>query len=471
MMVSANPTNPILNIDSYKASHYLQYPPNTEYVSSYIESRGGKYAEGVFFGLQIFLKQYLGSPITAQHIDEAEDILTQHGLPFSRANWEYILKEHNGYLPLKIQAVPEGYVIPTQNVLCQVTNTDPKCGWLTSYVETAMLRAVWYPMTVATISWHCRKVIDKYLKLTADSLDGIDFKLHDFGARGVSSFESAAIGGLAHLVNFQGTDTVPALVLARSCYGEEMAGFSIPAAEHSTMTSWGQSGEKAAYENMLDTFAGEGKAVAVVSDSYDLWHAIDQIWGDALHDKVKNNGGTVVIRPDSGDPVRTTLEVVERLMDKFGYSLNNKGYRILPDYIRVIQGDGINAESLESILKTLKNNKISADNVAFGMGGALLQKLNRDTMRFAMKASYACVDGEWRDVFKDPITDKGKRSKRGRLALVKTDKGGYKTIREEELNGQRNVLQAVFENGKLLQDWTLKDVRRRAKSIIAKGEH
>lgn len=459
-------SNLILNIDSYKASHYLQYPPNTEFVSSYIESRGGKYADGVFFGLQIFLKNYLSKPISAADIDEAEDILTQHGLPFCRENWKYILQEHNGYLPLRIQAVPEGYVIPTQNVLCQVINTDPRCGWLTSYVETAMLRAVWYPMTVATISWHCRQVIHKYLQTTADTIDGIDFKLHDFGARGVSSCESAAIGGLAHLVNFKGTDTVPALTLARQCYGETMAGFSIPAAEHSTMTAWGQDNEQAAYENMVDTFGGEGKLVAVVSDSYDLWNAVDKIWGETLREKVENTGGTVVIRPDSGDPVRTTLEVVERLMDKFGYTLNGKGYRVLPPYIRVIQGDGINAESLENILKTLKNNKISAENVAFGMGGALLQKLNRDTMRFAMKASYARVDGQWRDVFKDPVTDSGKRSKRGRLALVKTDKGGYKTVREENLNGRRNELQVVFENGQLLADWSLTDIRRRAQGII-----
>ncbi len=461
-------SNPILNIDSYKASHYLQYPPKTEYVSSYIESRGGKYADGVFFGLQIFLKQYLRQPITAEHISEAEAVLTGHGLPFCRENWQYILRTHKGYLPLRIQAVPEGYVIPTQNVLCQVINTDPQCGWLTSYVETAMLRAVWYPMTVATISWHCRQVIYRYLQQTADSTDGIDFKLHDFGARGVSSYESAAIGGLAHLVNFKGTDTLPALLLARQCYGEAMAGFSIPAAEHSTMTAWGQANEKAAYENMLDTFAGAGKLVAVVSDSYDLWHAVDKIWGEALREKVENNGGTVVIRPDSGDPVRTTLEVVERLMDKFGYRLNSKDYRLLPDYIRVIQGDGINAESLENILQTLKNNRISADNVAFGMGGALLQKLNRDTMRFAMKASYARVDGRWRDVFKDPVTDSGKRSKRGRLALIKSEKGGYQTIREENLNGRRNELQVVFENGRLKADWSLQEVRRRATGMISK---
>ncbi|MPV85151.1 nicotinate phosphoribosyltransferase [Ostreibacterium oceani] len=458
--------NPILNIDSYKASHYLQYPPQTEYVSSYLESRGGKYADGVFFGLQIFLKQYLCQPITAANIDEAESILTAHGLPFCRENWTYILNKHQGYFPLRIQAVPEGYIIPTQNVLCQVINTDPMCGWLTSYIETALLRAIWYPTTVATISWHCRQVIYKYLLETADNTDGIDFKLHDFGARGVSSTESAAIGGLAHLVNFKGTDTVPALVLAQSIYGESMAGFSIPAAEHSTMTAWGQSREKEAYENMIDTFGGKGKAVAVVSDSYDLWHAIDHIWGELLHDKVTNNQGTIVIRPDSGDPVRTSLEAIERLMDKFGYHINSKGYRQLPDYIRLIQGDGINAESLGHILKTLKNNKISAENIAFGMGGSLLQKMNRDTMRFAMKASYACVAGQWRDVFKDPVTDSGKRSKRGRLALIKTETG-YNTIRQEDLKpDQQDELTVVFENGQLTKAWSLETIRRRAQGVI-----
>jgi len=461
-----NTQNIILNIDSYKASHYLQYPPQTEYVSSYIESRGGKYANGVFFGLQIFLKAYLAKPITAANIDEAEAILSAHGLPFCRKNWEYILCEHCGHLPLKIQAAPEGYVIPAQNVLCQVMNTDPKCYWLTSYIETAMLRAVWYPMTVATISWHCRQVIYKYLKQTSDHTDSIDFKLHDFGARSVSSYESAAIGGLAHLVNFKGTDTVPALTAARDYYGEPMAGFSIPASEHSTMTAWGKGCEKDAYENMLSTFAGKEKTVAVVSDSYNIWRAIDEIWGEELRAKVENNGGTIVIRPDSGDPIRTTLEVIERLMEKFGYTINKKGYRMLPDCIRVIQGDGVDVESLENILQTLKNNKISTENVAFGMGGALLQKLNRDTMRFAMKTSLACVDGKWRDVFKDPVTDSGKRSKRGRLALIKTVDGGYTTIREENLDHQHNHLQMVFENGKIIKDWPFNEVRRRAQGII-----
>ncbi len=465
--------NPILNIDSYKASHYLQYPPHTEYVSSYIEARGGQYSVGVFFGLQIFLKQYLTNPITQSDIDEAEEVLIAHGLPFCRENWEYILNVHNGYFPLKIQAVREGSVIPIKNVLCQVINTDPRCAWLTSYIETALLRSLWYPITVATISWNCKQTIAQYLQETSDTMAGIDFQLHDFGARGVSSCESSAIGGLSHLVNFKGTDNVPALVFGKRYYNEQMAGFSIPAAEHSTMTAWGKDNEKAAYDNMLNTFLDEGKIVAVVSDSYDLWNAIDTIWAKELRAKVENSGGTVVIRPDSGNPVDTVLEVVERLMKHFGCSINSKGFKVLPPYIRVIQGDGINENSLTDILQALKEHNISAENVSFGMGGALLQKLNRDTMRFAMKASSACVNGVWRDVFKDPVTDSKKRSKRGRLALIKTvnktvnkTDSGFKTIREEDLvNQEDNLLQTVFENGRLLIDDDFATIRERCNCL------
>ena len=194
--------NAILNVDSYKTSHYLQYPPGTTQVSSYIEARGGQFEKVVFFGLQMFIKEYLTTPIAAADIDEAKVILEAHGVPFNEAGWRYILEQHNGYLPIEIQAVPEGTVLPVQNVMAQVINTDPNCAWLTSYVETALLRAVWYPTTVATQSRYCKHIIQAYLEATADSTEGLPFKLHDFGARGVSSEESAAIGGAAHLVNF-----------------------------------------------------------------------------------------------------------------------------------------------------------------------------------------------------------------------------------------------------------------------------
>lgn len=460
-------SNIILNADSYKASHFLQYPPNTTQVSSYIEARGGQYKNAVFFGLQMFIKEYLTQPITNDDVDEAQIIFDAHGVPFNEAGWRYIVEEYDGYLPIEIEAIPEGSVIPVKNAMVQVINTDPKCAWLTSYVETALLRAVWYPTTVATVSWNCRQVIQRYMEATADSTDGIDFKLHDFGARGATSEEAAAVGGAAHLVNFQGTDTISAIVAARRYYGAEMAGFSIPAAEHSTITSWGKENEADAYANMLEQFSGPGKLVAVVSDSYDLWNAIDNIWGDELKAKVESTGGTLVVRPDSGDPVNIVTETIERLMRNFGSEVNSKGYRVLPDCIRVIQGDGISQQTIEAILEAMKQRKQSADNVAFGMGGELLQKINRDTMKFAMKASAAKVDGIWRDVFKDPITDRGKRSKKGRLAVVRTANGDVATIRAQDGVSQQNGRQAnmmvpVFRNGQMLKEYDFDEVRAQA---------
>ncbi|WP_415894443.1 nicotinate phosphoribosyltransferase [Neptuniibacter sp. PT8_73] len=454
--------NLILNTDSYKTSHYVQYPQGTEFVSSYIESRGGVYANTIVFGLQAFIKAYLSKPVTKEDIDEAEVVLTAHGVPFNRDGWEYILSAYDGYLPLEIQSVPEGTLLPTNNVMVQVKNTDPKCAWLTSYIETALLRAIWYPTTVATVSKSCKEIIKRYMEETTDSTDGLTFKLHDFGARGASSEESSALGAVAHLVNFMGTDTVSGLLAAKRYYGADMAGFSIPAAEHSTITSWGKPNESAAYKNMLKQFGGRGKLLAVVSDSYNLWNAIDNIWGDELIEDVKNMEGTLVVRPDSGDPVEIVSETIERLMAKFGSRYNSKGYRVLPDCIRVIQGDGVNLESIAAILEALKIRKISTENIAFGMGGELLQKVNRDTQKFAMKASAIQINGEWQDVYKDPITDPGKRSKRGRLALIKNANNNFLTIREDELGAMNNELITVYRNGDLLKEWSFEEIRELA---------
>lgn len=454
--------NFILAADSYKTSHYKQYPPRTNIVSSYIESRGGEHPKVLFFGLQMFVEQYLTKPISQADINEAEDIITAHGLPFNREGWEYILSEHGGYMPLEIQALKEGSFFPFRNVIVQVRNTDPKCFWLTSYIETSLLRAIWYPTTVATRSHYIYQTIKKYLELTADNLDGLPFKLHDFGARGASSLESAAIGGLAHLVNFMGSDTMASLMYGRKFYDIDMAGFSIPAAEHSTITSWGRGAEKEAYENMIDQFSSEGKMVAVVSDSYNLWHAIDQIWGDELKQKIIESGGTIVIRPDSGDPIEIVTETVIKLMDKFGFSYNSKGFKILPDYIRVIQGDGVSAPIIEQILERLFELKISADNLAFGMGAELLQKLDRDSQQFAMKVSAADIDGVWYDIYKDPITDHHKQSKRGRFAVIKSGKDSCLTISERSLGSHKNLLETVYLDGKLMRRQSFDEIRKLA---------
>lgn len=459
--------NIILSTDSYKASHYKQYPPGTEYVSSYIESRGGAAGFSIFFGLQMLLQKLQDNHIDMQGIREARDLFETHGLPFNLEGWSHIRSKYQGHLPLKIQAVPEGTKVPTGNVLVQVVNTDPTVPWLTSYVETMLLRAIWYPTTVATNSFLAKQHIKYALVKSADDPDAeLPFKMHDFGARGVSSRESAMIGGLAHLVNFKGTDTVEALLAARKYYGCDMAGFSIPASEHSTITAWGRDREMDAYSNMVTQFGKPGALVACVSDSYDIHKATSDMWGGSLLQQVKDSGATIVVRPDSGDPVETPIEVIETLMRKVGYTTNTKGYRVLPDYFRVIQGDGIEVEQIKRILSTMLDRNLSASNIAFGQGGGLLQKVNRDTQKFAMKASAIRIDQVWHDVYKDPVGDKSKQSKRGVLGLYKSERDGFVTFRDGYSSEAENQLQTVYEDGKQLVWEDLDTIRERADGYL-----
>jgi nicotinamide phosphoribosyltransferase len=456
--------NLILATDSYKHSHFLQYPPEARAISAYVEARPNNFADEVLFlGLQPFLLDYLARPISQADIDEAEAICAAHGVPFNRAGWQIILDEHGGFLPLEIRALPEGMIVPTGVPLVQVETTDPRLPWLATFIETALLRAVWYPTTVATLSRQCRLIIRAGLDQTSDDPEGqILFKLHDFGARGVSSGESAALGGMAHLVNFMGTDTMEGLMAARRYYGADMAGFSIPAAEHSTMTSWGREREEAAYANMLDAFDGEGRLVAVVSDSYDLDAALTGIWGGSLRDKVLARKGTLVVRPDSGDPVETPLRTVKTLWEAFGGTVNAKGFRVLDPHIRVIQGDGMTPATIARLIDRLIAEGFAIDNIAFGMGGGLLQLVNRDTLRFAMKAN-AMRDnkGIWHDVAKAPATDPGKASKAGRQAVVRED-GRLVARRQGAVTEAEDLMVPVWRNGELLVRHSFDAVRARA---------
>ncbi|MGD9584294.1 MAG: nicotinate phosphoribosyltransferase [Lysobacterales bacterium] len=464
--------NLLLNTDSYKASHWLQYPPNTDATFFYVESRGGRYDRTVFFGLQAILKEYLATPISHADVDEARDFFAAHGEPFNEAGWRYIVDNHGGWLPLRIRAVPEGSVVPTHHALVTIESTDPMAYWAPSYLETLLLR-LWYPVTVATISWHAKQTIRQFLERSSDDpLGQLPFKLHDFGARGVSSAESAALGGAAHLVNFLGTDTVSGVLAARAYYHEPMAGFSIPAAEHSTITSWGREREVDAYRNMLQQFARPGAIVAVVSDSYDIFHAIREHWGKTLREEVIASGATVVIRPDSGDPVAVVHQCLELADEAFGHTINGKGYKVLK-HVRVIQGDGINPDSIRAILERVTSAGFATDNIAFGMGGALLQQLNRDTQKFALKCSAARVDGRWIDVYKDPITDKGKQSKRGRMTLLQhREYGTFRTVpipptaasiaEVERPLGYDDALLTVWQDGRFVNDQSFAQVRARA---------
>jgi nicotinamide phosphoribosyltransferase len=454
--------SPILNTDSYKVGMNLMYPPNTTGVYSYIESRGGRYDQTVFFGLQAFIKEYLLEPITQSDIDLADHILTAHGEPFNRAGWEYILRTHKGFLPVIIRAVPEGTVVPVRNVLATIENTDPECYWLTTWLETALLRAIWYPTTVATQSWTIRKLILKYLEETGDPAL-IDFKLHDFSARGVSSIETAGIGGASHLVSFMGTDTITGMLYAREYYGAGVSGFSIPASEHSISTSYGKN-EKQYVLNMIDQFAKPGSIFAMVADTFNVYEFAKMLGDDQeIKEKIlahAKTGGFVVVRPDSGDPVQVNRELIKILSERFGWTTNSKGFKVL-NAVRLIQGDGVNEHTIDTILSTLATYGWSADNISFGMGGALGQMVNRDTQKFAMKASSVCIDGVWRDVQKDPITDPGKRSKAGRVTLYKNRDGSYYSGVED---WPSPAMETVFKNGELVTEYTFEEVRANSRA-------
>lgn len=437
--------NFLLNTDSYKLSHWKQYPPTTQQISSYVEARKGD--EIVFFGLQYFLQKYMKN-VYPEHIEEAKEIAEIHGEPFNKEGWQNLLKKYGCQtLPVYIEALPEGTVVKAGIPQVQIWNTDPEFYWLTSYIETAMLRSVWYPSSVATLSRKIKLLMKKYLDQTAETDDALPFMLHDFGARGATSYEAANLAGAAHLINFRGTDTVSSIPFIKRWYGyDEMPGFSVPAAEHSTITAWGDGNEEAAYRNMIETFGGPGKIYSVVSDSYDYYNAIENIWGESLRELVRNKGGKLVVRPDSGYTPQIVADTLQILGEKFGYTTNKKGYKVLSPEVGILQGDGVDYDMISKVLAFITIRGWSAENVVFGMGGALHQKVNRDTYSYAMKANAINHGDGWKDVYKKPKTDCGKASKAGRQAVV-YDNAGLRSIPLEFLGNRSNLLKSVF-NGK-----------------------
>lgn len=466
--------NFILLADAYKYSHHKLYYPGTTKVYSYMESRGGKFDNTVFYGLQYFIKEYLNGPaFTQEDLDEAAEYLPKifgRTDVFDKSKFQYILDTYGGKLPVKIKAVPEGTAVDSKNVLMTIENTDPNCFWLTNFLETLLMQ-IWYPSTVATISREVKKTVTQYFEETATpgAETGLDYVLNDFGFRGVSSVESAGLGGSAHLINFNGSDNLMAGAFAQDYYNtKEVYGLSIPATEHSICTLLGKEGELDVFKHLLKTFPTG--LVACVSDSYNIFKACDEYWGETLKTEILDREGTLVIRPDSGDPITTLLALFEILFDKFGFETNDKGYKVLPPQVRVIQGDGVNYDAIKDMYQALKEKSISAENLVLGMGGALLQKLDRDTQQYAIKCSYATLNGKDVKVQKSPtemdkdgnITESFKKSKGGRLKLIKTEKG-YETIQENERPELKNELVTIFENGELVNEWTFEQVKENAK--------
>lgn len=450
----------ILNTDSYKLTHWLQFPPEMTQLTAYFEARGGEYPATVFCGLQPHLRKLFGQRVSMESVNYAEDRVNKHLGPgyFNRAGWERIVREYHGYAPLAIHAVPEGSLVPVGNVLFKVRSRDPQFGWLASYVET-LLEQVWYPCTVATRSYSIKQVIKRYLEQTAEVPDA-DYMLHDFGYRGVSSEESAGFGGVGHLLSFTGSDNLQAIEDAQQYYACDMAGHSIPAMEHNTIIAWGQDREEAAYRNAMEKIPTG--PLSMVLDSYDYWHALEHILGGTLHDEVLKREGVIIPRGDSGEPVDTVLRSLGILAAKFGARENSKGYDVLNPKVRFCWSNKNTEAVIQQILQAMLESRWSAENIVFGMGGALLQEVSRDTSMYAYKACEMGLAGGTRAICKHPVDAPFKNSKAGDLMLYRSAAKVWRTgIVGSLQRDESTMLHKVFDCGGFINETTLDEARAR----------
>ncbi len=479
-------TNPFLLTDYYKVGHVFQYPDNTTLVYSNLTPRKSRFEtidEMVFFGLQYFLKEYLidyfndnffKQPKEKVLADYKRRIITSLGTHLP--TYAHLEKLHDlGYLPVEIKALPEGSKVPMRVPCLTVVNTRPEFYWLTNFLESILSAVIWQPSTSATIAYEYRKLLDQYAIETGMPLDFIQWQGHDFSFRGMSSLESAVTSGMGHLLSFSGTDTIPAIDALERYYhadaDKELIGGSVAATEHSVMCSGSKDSELGTFRRLITEVYPSG-IVSIVSDTWDLWKVCTE-YLSALKEIILRRQGKVVIRPDSGDPVKiicghadgkTEAErkgVVELLWDVFGGTITGKGYKLLDTHIGAIYGDSINLERAEAICEGLKQ-KGFASQVVFGIGSYTYQYNTRDTFGLAMKATYVEINGEGREIFKDPVTDDGtKRSATG-LLQVKIKNGKYVLIDraswDEESEGE---LKTVFKDGKMVKEYSLAEIRKR----------
>ncbi|MEQ6332916.1 nicotinate phosphoribosyltransferase [Sphingobium sp. MK2] len=465
-------TQPILNTDTYKTTHHSFAPDELTSSYGYLEARkGGEFDEVMWFGQQYIMRYYQGQRVTHAMIDETYGELADHGIEMDRKPWVRIVNRYDGVAPILISSLPEGVIVPQGTVLSTFQSDDEDLAGIAPYFEASNMRAS-YPTTIATRSMRWWRLIKRYLDVSGDPSTA-DFKLVDFGARGAHSTESAAIGGMAHLVNFQVTDNLMGIRFAKHAYPwTGMPGFSIPASEHSVTTAWGVGMDReellcrqalVRFGSKPNPITGGRNAVSIVNDTTDQDEHI-KMWGTTLKELLINSHMTLVTRPDSGDPIINVVHVLDLLGKYFGWTVNEKGFRVLPEYVRVIQGDGINEETLRRIMQRVVYHKWSLDNLNFGSGGGLLvHAAERDTHRFAMKSSEVIVGGETRAIQKLVKTDPSKASKKGRFAVIRED-DKWKTIAEEELEGRHNYLQPVFRDGKVVNTRSFAEVREMARA-------
>jgi len=457
-----------LSTDSYKWTHGdMYYGGIPSFMFSYMAARkGGKFNKTILFGLKSILLNLQNKVVTKEDVDEAERICTIHlGRPFPRKMWDHIINIHDGRLPIEIKAVPEGTAVPLGAPLLTIINTDPECALLVNHLESYLLH-VWYTSTVATLAHEIKKVLNQFINISSDNISLLNFMLHDFGYRGTSSNESAEEGSSAHLTSFEGTDTLLGLLKVDKVYRAGVIGFSVTASEHSVATSGGEVKQYDVIRNII--LKNPDGVLSLVLDGYDLYATLKYM-GTNFKDIILERDGKLVIRPDSGYPPEVLIRVYEILGEYFGYTTNSKGYKSLNPKVGVIYGDGINYEMIVKMCKTQLAHGWAVENV-FGMGGALLQKVDRDMQNFAFKCSAIVRNGEdtWTEIYKKPKTDNSKSSLKGLLVLQKDPTLGYvsKQVSAEEYRSVDNELVTVFKDGTVNMHDTFKEIRARVDSNL-----
>lgn len=474
--------------DGYKVDHRSQYPTGTELVYSNWTPRGTR-MPGVekvaLFGLQYFIKKYLIEDFNENFFAKPkEEVVASYRrritsyLGPDAITYEHVEQLHDlGYLPIEIKALPEGTTVPLRTAMFTVQNTIPEFFWVTNFLETIISCIVWLPCTSATISLEYRKMLNRFAQETGGDLEFVPFQAHDFSFRGMAGMEAALMSGAAHLLNFAGTDTIPAIDFLEKYYGadvdKELVGVSVPATEHSVMCMGTQVDEIGTFQRLITEVYPKG-IVSIVSDTWDFWKVLTN-YLPTLKTEILNRDGKVVIRPDSGDPVKIVCGdpdapvgtpehkgAVEVLYDIFGGTITETGHKLLNEHIGLIYGDSITLERCKAICEQLKAKGFASTNVVFGVGSFTYQYVTRDTFGFAMKATYGKVNGEAREIYKDPKTDDGtKRSARGLLAIHKNGLGELemkdRLEPQEELLGE---LKPVFRNGQLVIELTLEEIRK-----------
>lgn len=461
--------------DSYKYSHYKQYPAGVVNMYDYAEARSTKeYEQTLFVGLQGLLKEYFTAPITEEDVKEAELYASIHGVPFNTAGFMKIINNYGGYFPITIKSVPEGILVPNKNILftIELTINDSDLFWLPSWMETFLMK-VWYTCTVASRSYDIKSNIIEMSKIT-DETPFVDYSFLNFGDRGCTSVEAANLGGFAHLTCFRGTDNFGSIKYTKEFYNvaiEEIdnIGHSAVASEHSSVTAWGRNNER----EMVLTYLNNNKnqnLIACVGDSYDIFKFTEMVTSGEFKEKIESDDyPTFVIRPDSGYPVDIINQILN-IMEKNNvrYTLNSKGYKIFNKY-RILWSDGVTKQNIKDVLSSAILRKYSTQNFVFGMGGGLVQNLNRDTLGFAIKCSELTFDdGATLDIYKDPITDSGKKSKRGKVTTYFNKKTSefFTDIVGKENEYIINIVQPVFVNGKLIKEYTLTQVRENVQKCL-----